>query len=79
VAGAIINALTIALSRQEATVSGGLIGLLLDNGASLTSSPTTLSNLPVTGNMWQCFLDTTFGGIGTTLLTDVFSASVVFP
>lgn len=79
VAGAIINALTIALSRQEATVSGSLIGLLLDNGASLTSSPTTLSNLPVTGNMWQCFLDTTFGGIGTTLLTDVFSASIVFP
>lgn len=79
VANLIINNLQLSISRQECTVSGGGIATAINNSATLTSSPTMLENVPVSGAVWSAYLDSTFANIGVTKITDGFKASVTFP
>jgi hypothetical protein len=59
------------LSRDDATTNGDFIGRRVEDGVSLTSSPTAVALAPIGGAMWDVYLDSTSGGLGTTKLLRV--------
>jgi len=63
------NNLSLSVTNKEAKVSGDFFSRTLTN-ATLTSSPTEVALLPTNINEFDIYLDDTFGGIGTTKLTD---------
>lgn len=63
------NNLSISVTKSEAKVSGDFFARSLEN-TTLTSSPTQIAQLPTNINEFDIYLDDTFGGIGTTKLTD---------
>lgn len=56
--------------KQEVTIGGEFICQTFTDGVTLTASPTTVEQAPMTGAQFNIYLDTTSAGIGTTLLTD---------
>jgi hypothetical protein len=75
----IFNSLTVTITRQDCTISGTILGQKLTDGTSLTSSPTVIAQVPVSENEIDIFLDTAFGSIGTTKLTDPYETVITFP
>lgn len=61
------------VTRKDATCTGKLLGQLLTDGATLTSSPVAVSLAPIVGKAWNVYLDATSGGLGTTQLLKVLS------
>lgn len=59
--------------RSKFEVSGKIIGQLLSDGITMTSSPTVVALAPVVAKQVNVFLDSTSGGLGTTKLTRVLS------
>lgn len=60
------------------TVSGKGFGQSLTDGITLTPSPTAVVLAQAVGKQFNVYLDTTSAGIGTTLLTRVFSLDFSF-
>jgi hypothetical protein len=56
--------------KQEVTVSGDWFSQTFSDGISMTSSPTNIALVPMTGAQMNIYLDTTSAGIGATQLTD---------
>lgn len=77
--GAQFTGMTINIDRMGATVTGPAIGKALDYSATLTTSPTTIENVPVSMDDVSVYLDSTSGGLGTTKLTDVFDITINLP
>lgn len=75
----IFNSLTVTITRQDCTISGSILAQKLTDGTSLTGSPTTIAQLPVSENEIDVYLDTAFGSIGTTKLTDAYEIVINFP
>jgi hypothetical protein len=75
----VINSIQIALTRSGCTISGNIFGQDLDPSATLSASPTSIPLQPVSANEWAAYLDSTFGALGTTLLTDCFSVTIALP
>ncbi|MBX7220327.1 MAG: hypothetical protein K1Y36_10315 [Blastocatellia bacterium] len=61
----------LSASKDEVKVSGDLFARSLANISNLTATPTVIDQLPVNVNEIDVFIDSTFGGIGGTKLTDV--------
>lgn len=57
------------ISRDEATCNSDLVGQLLSDGITMTSSPTAIALSPIAANLFTIYLDATSGGIGGTALT----------
>lgn len=57
------------------SVSGTLVGRAVTLGHTLTGSPTVLPFVPIEGVDAATYVDTTFAGIGTTLLTRGFNTT----
>lgn len=55
---------------QEVQFSADLMAQTFTDGVTLTASPTTVEQLPMTGAQMNVYLDSTSAGIGTTQLTD---------
>lgn len=60
------------------TISAKAFGQPLQDGITLTSSPTAVVLAQATAGMFNVYLDTTSGGIGGTQLTRVFSVDYAF-
>jgi len=75
----IFNSCDIEITRDTGTVSGGVLARGFSVGNTLTASPTTIANKPVSMNDMSIYLDATSAGLGTTKLTDVFKLSVKLP
>jgi hypothetical protein len=58
-------------TRGEATTSGEGFGQEISDGITMTASPTIIADSPMAGTMWDVYVDTTSGGLGTTQLTRV--------
>lgn len=56
------------ISRAGIDLSGSMIGQSLEDGVTLTASPTTLPLVPVLPNDVSVFMDDTAAGLGTTKL-----------
>jgi hypothetical protein len=77
--GVQVTAMKINIDRMGATMSGNVIGKKIDYTGSLTATPTTVENKPISMNVVSVYLDSTFGAIGTTKLTDVFDIDIDLP
>lgn len=75
----IFNSADIEITRDTGTVSGEVIGRAFSVGNTLTATPTTIANKPVSMNDMSIYLDTSSGGLGGTKLTDVFKLSIKLP
>jgi hypothetical protein len=60
--------------KKSLDLSGGMIGLPVTDGITLTGSPTRVASVPVHPQDLKVFLDPTFGALGATELTRVLSA-----
>jgi hypothetical protein len=76
---AIFNTLDIEITRDTGTIAGEVMAKLFSVGHTLTASPTTLPNTPVSMNDVKIFLDSDSANLGTTKLTDVFKTSIKLP
>lgn len=59
--------------RSKFETSGKIIGQMLSDGITMTTSPTVVSLAPVVAKQVNVFLDSTYGALGTTQLTRVLS------
>ncbi|MBX6770883.1 MAG: hypothetical protein IRY83_04105 [Chloroflexi bacterium] len=62
------------LTRDEFTIDGTMLGQALQDGISLTASPTAVPLVPILPTQVNVYLDSTSAGIGTTQLLRVLSA-----
>jgi hypothetical protein len=74
-ANVIISDATFTFSREEVTVEGTAIARALEDGITLTSTPTMLPQVPVRPTEVTFYLDDTAAELGTTKLTRAISAS----
>lgn len=76
---AIFNSLDIEITRDDGKVSGDVVSKGFSVGNTLTATPTTIANTPVSMNDMSIYLDSSSGGLGGTKLTDVFRLSIKLP
>lgn len=63
------------INRQEFTLTGSMIGRALQDGITLTASPTAIELVPILPTQIDVYLDSSAASIGTTKLSRVLSAS----
>lgn len=71
VANCILTELGMEWSREEISLSGSWLAKALEDGITLTASPTGFPQIPVKPADLSVYLDSTFGGLGTTKLLRV--------
>lgn len=75
-----VTELGLDISRDGIELSGTMIGTRLEDGVTLTASPTTVPLVPVLPNQIDVYMDDTAAGLGTTKLASgagpAFSANV---
>lgn len=74
----IFDGLDLTYSKDEIQIGGHAYGREIQNGITLTAAVPELAAMPARGTDTNIYLDTTSGGIGTTQLTRVGSASISF-
>lgn len=67
-ANAIFTEYTWEWSREEISLGGTVLGRAIEDGVTLTASPTSLPQVPVRPSELSVYLDTTSGALGTTKL-----------
>ena len=75
----VFNSADIEITRDSGTISGSVLGRAFSTGNSLTATPTTIANKPVSMNDMSIYLDSASGSLGSTKLTDVFRVSIKLP
>lgn len=63
-------------TRKDITLSGKMIGQLLQDGITLTASPTLVADVPIAPDDAHFFLDVSSATLGTTRLTRVFACDL---
>jgi hypothetical protein len=74
-AGLILSDLTINFDRSEVTLEGEAYGKALEDGITMTASPTQLPQVPVRPTEVSVYADTTAAGLGTTKLVRALGGS----
>lgn len=69
----LITNLGYTITRDECTVKGKMIGQVLSDGITMTSTPTAIDIVPVMPDDVSFYMDTLYGDIGETKLTRVLS------
>jgi len=75
----VFNSVKINLTRDSGEISGTCFSQPIDESATLTASPTDVSQMPVSGNTIDFYIDSTFGGIGGTKMTDPYELDIDLP
>lgn len=68
--------LTLTGDRDKVELSGKMLGRALSTGISLTSSPTSIEQIPILPKEVSVYLDTASGSLGSTKLTRVLKWSL---
>lgn len=76
--GALLS-LNINFGQEDLTISGDAIGRAVDTAASLNASPTDIAQIPIAINDLSWYIDNTYGGVGSTLWTNVLEATLSIP
>lgn len=76
VANAIITAFNLDWSRDEVKVGGSVLASSLQDGVTLTATPTSLPQVPVRPSTLSVYLDPTSAALGTTKLTRALKGSI---
>lgn len=72
----LVRELTLAINRSSIDVSGTMLGQALQDGITMTASPTLIDPVPMQPTEVEVYLDSTAAGIGGTKLTRVLSAEL---
>lgn len=72
----IVNEIGLNFTRDRAELSGSMLGRAIEDGITMTASPTEIDLVPVLPGSVDVYLDDTAASIGTTKLQRVLSASV---
>src|ERR1051326_2753982 len=75
----IFNSLDIEITREKGDVSGEVLAKAFSVGETLTSSPSTLANTPVSMADMSLYLDSTSAGLGGTQLLKAYRLSIKLP
>lgn len=75
----IFNSLDIEITREKGDVSGEVLAKLFSIGETLTATPTTIDNTPVSMADMSLYLDTASDDLGETQLEKVYRLSVKLP
>lgn len=67
-----LTSLTVDWGQDDLKVSGNLFARTQTPGVTMTASPTSIAERPVERGQIDVFLDSSFGAIGTTQITDPF-------
>lgn len=73
------NSVQVKITRDTAEINGNLLGQAMDDGASMTASPTEIAQVPISGNKIDLYIDSTFGGIGTTNYGSPYEVNINLP
>lgn len=71
----LINELEIDFERAGVSTKGSVLGQQYQDGISMTASPTAIEQKPILPTDIDVYLDSTYGGLGTTKLTRVLKAT----
>jgi hypothetical protein len=69
----------LSVTREDVQVSGALFAKNINNGVTLTASPTEIAQRPASPANLDVYIDSTFAGIGTTRWTCVSKVDVDIP
>lgn len=72
----LVTGLDMEFTRDACSLSGSMIGQNLQDGITLTGSPSAVESMPVVPKHVSVFADNTSGGLGGTKLTRVLKAGV---
>lgn len=75
-AGNFVSDLQLTFSRSAVDIAGTMMGQAITDGISLTSSPTSIPQIPILPAELEVFLDTAAAGLGTTKLLRVLSGEI---
>lgn len=76
VANGIITSWNMDWSRDEISMGGTLLAKALEDGVTMTASPTSYTQIPVRPSTLSVYLDDSAAGLGTTKLTRALKGSV---
>ncbi|NPV85985.1 MAG: hypothetical protein HPY45_08265 [Anaerolineae bacterium] len=71
IVGAQVNSLKLSFSRSKIELDGSLFGKTLTDGITMTSSPTSIEQVPVLPTQVSYYIDDTYAALGTTKLDRV--------
>lgn len=74
-----LMSLNVNFGENDLSISGDAIAGVIDTAASLDSTPTEIAAVPLSNADLTWYSDTAYAGIGTTVWTDVLSATLSFP
>lgn len=72
----LVTSLGLNFTRQSVEVSGAILGQQLDDGITMTASPTELDVVPVLPTDVCVYMDTDYASLGTTKLTRALQANL---
>lgn len=72
----LVTQLEITLTRDSCEISGTMLGQALQDGITMTASPTTPPETPMVPTDFDVYFDPTFGALGTTKLQRVLSVTL---
>ena len=70
------SSINIDVTRDECNISGEMFGRRIEDGVTLTATPTAVELDPVLPRNFSVFLDTTAAGLGTTRLLRTFQGQI---
>jgi hypothetical protein len=76
ITNALIPEFSLDWSREEVKIGGSVLGTALQDGITMTSSPTLLAQIPVRPTQFSVYLDDTAAGLGGTKLTRALKGNV---
>lgn len=76
VTNGIITEWSMDWSREECKIGGTLLGTAIQDGITMTASPTSLAQIPVRPTQFSVYLDDTAAGLGTTKLTRALKGDI---
>lgn len=72
----IVTQLELTITRDSVEIGGTMLGQALQDGITMTATPTAAAEVPILPTDVDVFLDTTSAGLGTTKLTRVLSVKI---
>jgi hypothetical protein len=70
-----INELGLEFTRDEVTVDGAVVGRAIEDGVTMTPTPTDVALIPILGTQVSVYMDPTWAALGSTKLLDVTAAN----
>lgn len=72
----VVNEATFTINRDVFELGGSVIGRRIEDGITLTASPTSQTLVPILGNQLDIYADATYAGVGVTKIGRALSGTI---